>query len=55
MVLSAPAILQRTMDTIFAGIPKVACYVDDIIMTGENEESHLKYLEEVLKCLPHIE
>ena len=39
------------MDTILAGIPKVACYIDDIIITGEDEESHLKNLEEVLKRL----
>ena len=49
-VSSAPAIFQRTTDTILAGIPKVACYIDDII-TGEDEESHLKNLEEVLKRL----
>ena len=50
-VSSAPAIFQRTMDTILAEIPKVACYIDDIIIAGEDEESHLKNLKEVLKRL----
>ena len=50
-VASAPAIFQRTMDTILQGIPHVVCYIDDILVTGESEEEHLRNLEEVLKRL----
>ena len=50
-VASAPAIFQRTMDTILQGIPHVLCYIDDLLITGETEEEHLRNLEEVLKRL----
>ena len=33
-VLSAPVIFQYMMDSILAGIPHVACYINDIIVTG---------------------
>ena len=33
-VASAPAIFQRTMDTLLQGIPGVICYIDDILITG---------------------
>ena len=39
------------MDTILQGIPHVLCYIDDLLITGETEEEHLRYLEEVLKRL----
>ena len=52
-IASAPAIFQRTMDTILQGLPHVQCYIDDIIITGSNEEEHLHNLEEVLKRLSH--
>ena len=47
-IASAPAVFQRTMDTILQGIDGVACYIDDIIMTTEE---HLEHLEEVLRHL----
>ena len=49
----APAIFQRTMDTILQGLPHVQCYIDDIIITGSSEEEHLHNLEEVLKRFSH--
>ena len=52
-IVSAPAIFQRTMDTILQGLPHVQCYIDDIIITGSSEEKHLHNLEEVLKQLSH--
>ena len=52
-IASAPAIFQRTMDTILQGLPHVQCYIDDIIITGSNAEEHLHNLEEVLKRLSH--
>lgn len=39
------------MDLILQGIPKVQCYIDDILITGTNDAEHLKTLREVLECL----
>ena len=50
-IASAPAVFQRTMDTILQGIPNVLCYLDDILITGLSEKEHLQNLEEVLKRL----
>ena len=36
-IASAPAVFQRTMDTMLQGIDGVACYIDDIIITTEEE------------------
>ena len=48
-VASAPAIFQRLMDTILRGVPHVICYLDDLLITGVDEEDHLHNLEQVLK------
>ncbi len=32
-IASAPAIFQKTMDTILQGLPHVICYIDDIMVT----------------------
>ena len=50
-IASAPAIFQRTMETILQGLSHVQCYIDDILITGSSEEEHLRNLEEVLKRL----
>ena len=50
-IASAPSIFQRLMDTMLQGIPGTICYLDDILVTGSNDEYHFKNLEEVLKCL----
>ena len=47
-VASAPAIFQKTMDTVLQGLPKVICYLDDILVTGSTEEEHLSNVEKVL-------
>ncbi len=52
-IASAPALFQRAMDTILQGIPRVLCYIDDILITGSSEEEHVSHLEEVLKRLQH--
>ena len=39
------------MESILSGIPKVVVYIDDILVTGPNEDTHLEALEEVLKRL----
>ena len=36
------------MDTILQGLSHVQCYIDDIIVTGTDDEEHIRNLEEVL-------
>lgn len=50
-VSSAPAIFQRVMEGLLKGVPKVSIYLDDILVTGDTEEEHLRNLEEVLQRL----
>ncbi|XP_051233821.1 uncharacterized protein K02A2.6-like [Dicentrarchus labrax] len=50
-VSSAPAIFQRTMEGVLQGIPQVAVYLDDILVTGATREMHLRNLDEVLTRL----
>ena len=47
-ISSAPGIFQRVMESILRGIPKVVVYLDDILITGANDDEHLKNLSEVL-------
>lgn len=51
----APAIFQRTMDTILQGIKHVICYIDNIFITGATQEEHLMNLEEVVKQSQNME
>ena len=39
------------MDSFLAGIPHVACYIDDIIVTGTTNQEHWDNLNEVLSRL----
>ena len=48
---SAPAVFQQAMDKILHGIPRVICYIDDILITGEDDRAHCVNLEEVLRRL----
>ncbi|XP_062713385.1 uncharacterized protein K02A2.6-like [Aedes albopictus] len=50
-VASAPAIWQRLMEEILSGIPGVTVFLDDIRVTGPNDQEHLRRLTEVLKRL----
>ena len=50
-VVSTPAIFQKTMDTILQGIPNVLCYIDDILVTGTDDDSPLQNLSIVLDRL----
>ena len=50
---SAPALFQQTVDIILQGIPHTICYIDDILVTGMNNQEHLTNLEEVLRQLKH--
>ncbi|KAM7288053.1 uncharacterized protein ISCGN_031742 [Ixodes scapularis] len=50
-IASAPALFQKIMDSLLAGIQGVTCYLDDILVTGKTAGDHLKNLEQVLKKL----
>ena len=45
---SAPAMFQKTMDTLLQSIPGVICYINDILVTGTSKEEHLQTLTIVL-------
>ncbi|UYV76203.1 K02A2.6-like [Cordylochernes scorpioides] len=48
-ISSAPALFQKQMDILLKGIPMVFCALDDILITGKNDQDHLKNLECVLQ------
>ena len=50
-VAAAPAIFQRTMESLLGGLPHVCVYLDDILVTGESEAAHLRNLAVVLERL----
>lgn len=47
-VTCAPALFQEIMDKILNGMEHVACVMDDIIITGDDNNEHLGNLEAVL-------
>ena len=48
-VSSAPAIFQRTMETLLRDLPMVVVYIDDILVAGRSQEEHLANLTQVLQ------
>jgi len=50
-VASAPVVFQKSMETILQGIPRVICYLDDILVTRCTETEHVSNLEEALSRL----
>lgn len=50
-VASATAIFQEIMEKIISGLAGVACYVDDLIVTGKNDLDHKQNLENLLQRL----
>ena len=50
-VASAPALFQKMMDVVLQGIPGVICYIDDILVSGKDDEGHLKSLKEMFTRL----
>ena len=50
-VSSAPAIFQRTMETLLRDLPMVVVYIDDILVAGRSQEEHLANLAQVLQRL----
>ena len=47
-VSSAPGLFQRAMENLLQGLQHVVVYIDDILVTGDSNESHLANLREVL-------
>lgn len=50
-IASSPAIFQRTMDIILQGLDHVASIQDDILITGQDDDKHIKNLSTVLSRL----
>lgn len=50
-ITSAPALFQRAMEQILSGLPGVQCYLDDLLITGTDEKTHLRNLEATLQRL----
>lgn len=50
-VSPATSIFQRIIENLLGGIPHVAVFIDDIIISGESEEEHINNIESVLKKL----
>ena len=40
-ITSDPAIFQRTMETLLRGLKGVSVFIDDILLTGSNQEEHM--------------
>ncbi|KAI4885438.1 hypothetical protein NFI96_003949 [Prochilodus magdalenae] len=53
-ITSAPSIFQRIMDQVLQGLPNVHCFLDDILITGQDEAHHLRNLEAVLSRLGKV-
>ena len=53
-VASAPAIFQKTMDELLRGIPGVAVFLDDILVSGSSHAEHEARLCEVLIGLERV-
>ena len=43
-IASAPALFQKVMDTVLQDLPKVICYLDDILISGTTPQEHLDNL-----------
>ena len=50
-IKTAPALFQTTMETVLRDLPYVCVYIDDILVTGTDEQNHLKNLKLVLQRL----
>ncbi|XP_053278106.1 uncharacterized protein K02A2.6-like [Pleuronectes platessa] len=50
-ITSAPALFQRAVDQILSGLTGVQCYLDDLLITGKDEQEHLRNLDAALKRL----
>jgi hypothetical protein len=48
-ISTAPSVFQRVMDGLLQGIEHCAAFIDDVIVTGEDDESHKQNLRAVLQ------
>lgn len=46
---NAPAIFQKTMETLLQGIDGVLCLLDDVLVTGKTKQEHSDRLEQVFR------
>ena len=53
-VAAAPAIFQRTMESLLGDLPHVCIYLDDILVTGESDADHMRNLAAVLERLESV-
>ena len=42
---NAGAAFQRMIDTLFANVPNVYCYLDDLLIASNNETEHLFHMK----------
>ena len=54
-VSAAPAIFQRTIESLLADIPQAVAFLDDVLVTGHTEAEHIANLEKVLHRLQSAE
>ena len=50
-VASAPAIIQRTIESLLQGISNISVYINDILVSGSSEMEHLQTLKQVMTRL----
>ncbi len=50
-IASAPAIWQKAMDQVLVNVNDTQCILDDMIITGPDDEAHLRNLETVFQRL----
>ena len=50
-ISSAPSIWQRAIDNVLSGLDGVICYLDDILIVGNNDEQHNQRLFKALERL----
>ncbi|XP_049870353.1 uncharacterized protein K02A2.6-like [Pectinophora gossypiella] len=48
---SSPGIFQRKLEQLFADMPRVGVFLDDLIITGRNDQEHIETLHEVFNRL----
>ncbi|XP_065361993.1 uncharacterized protein LOC135955568 [Calliphora vicina] len=51
---SAPAIFQKIMDSLLAGLDGVVVFIDDILISAPNRELHVERVERVLRLLSEV-
>ena len=53
-ITSAPEHFQRRMSEILRDLPGVVCHVDDVLVSGKDQEEHDKRLHAVLKKIQAV-